>query len=363
MKILLISGSFPQMKCGVGDYTFLLAKELSDRNNIELAVLTSSNVDMNDYRDDRFRVHPIIKRWDIRNFIEIIKFIRYYNPDIVHVQYPTMGYKKSIFPNLIPLVMKILKVTTVQTWHEPLSWKGNFRYIPNLISENNIIFVESNYLSMISHVYRRFLKNKNYIHIPISSNIPKSVLSDEEKVSLRNKFDKNDKRIIGYFGFVTENKGIEYIFTFSNPKTDVIILICDLDANNLYHNKILNLVENYRKNNGEIYITGHLSKYDVSNLLSIVDVIALPFVNGVSERNGSFLAARAQGTLILTTHKALRGYDKENNVYYVQCNDIEMMRNVFEFIKKNDSKEKFEYEISWSKVASQHLDYYKEISL
>lgn len=40
IKVLMICGSFPPMKCGVGDYTSRLAESLAD-NGTEVTVLTS----------------------------------------------------------------------------------------------------------------------------------------------------------------------------------------------------------------------------------------------------------------------------------------------------------------------------------
>ena len=45
MKVLLVTGSFPPMKCGVGDYTACLAEALARKPNIEVAVLTSQGAE------------------------------------------------------------------------------------------------------------------------------------------------------------------------------------------------------------------------------------------------------------------------------------------------------------------------------
>ncbi len=41
MRVMLITGSFPPMHCGVGDYTCKLAAALAERADLCVTVLTS----------------------------------------------------------------------------------------------------------------------------------------------------------------------------------------------------------------------------------------------------------------------------------------------------------------------------------
>ena len=60
MKICFIVGAFPNMKCGVGDYTYMLGTELSSLNN-EVSIITSVSA-KNDNKS--IKVFNIIERWD-----------------------------------------------------------------------------------------------------------------------------------------------------------------------------------------------------------------------------------------------------------------------------------------------------------
>lgn len=59
MKIYFIVGSFPPMKCGVGDYTFNLANELSNFSN-DVHVITSNNVIIEN--ENKLKIDNIIVR-------------------------------------------------------------------------------------------------------------------------------------------------------------------------------------------------------------------------------------------------------------------------------------------------------------
>jgi len=93
MKILFITGSYPPMKCGVGDYQYNLAKSLSKTNDVNIGVLTSTDAKPVS-ETDNVEVYPIIRDWGIGRIFKIVKFIRDWDPDIVHIQYPTQGPDK-----------------------------------------------------------------------------------------------------------------------------------------------------------------------------------------------------------------------------------------------------------------------------
>ncbi|MCI8620633.1 MAG: hypothetical protein HFJ50_02135 [Clostridia bacterium] len=61
MRICFIVGAFPKMKCGVGDYTYKLAEELS-KNNIDVHVITSKKAEKLD--DKYMHVYNEIEEWD-----------------------------------------------------------------------------------------------------------------------------------------------------------------------------------------------------------------------------------------------------------------------------------------------------------
>ena len=90
MRVLLVTGSFPPMKCGVGDYSCNLAKSLAACAEIQIGVLTSV-FDSNESEREGLEVFPIMKSWSLAETLKVIKVIRSWLPDIVHIQYPTQG--------------------------------------------------------------------------------------------------------------------------------------------------------------------------------------------------------------------------------------------------------------------------------
>ena len=106
------------MTCGVGDYTSCLAQELRKRSDVSVAVLTSEKLCRlaGDLSSD---IMAIVKNWNISEIPEIVKFVRRWRPDIVHIQFPTQGYfGGGILPFFLPALLWLMGKKIVQTWHE-----------------------------------------------------------------------------------------------------------------------------------------------------------------------------------------------------------------------------------------------------
>ncbi len=344
------------MHCGVGDYTAMLAKELAKYSDIKIRVITSICCQKDQF-DDGVTVMPVVKKWNLFSLKILLHAVREWKPDIVHIQYPTQGYGRTIMPNILPVVFAKFGKRVVQTWHElPV-----YTYLANALTRDTVIVVERDYRSQVRKLYRSFLRKKRLIYIPIASNILRVDLDQGERTAIRAKFEvAHDKRLIVYFGFVSPEKGVDIIFDIAEPDKDHCVLICELDKGNSYHRKIAGLANSERWR-GKVVITCYLKSGEVAKLLAAADAVVLPFLKGVSERNGSFLAAKEQGTFIITTDRRLSGYDREQNVFYGNASDRDAMRNALRkysgsrTIKKPDEAEQWKY------IAERHCKLYAEL--
>lgn len=366
MKICFIVGAFPPMKCGIGDYTNLLAEELVKMGH-EVTIITSANAKY--INKNNFKVKNIVDKWDNSAKDIIIKTIRDIKADVVNIQYPSNEYKKGIFMNILPMILKKkCKVKVVETVHEYLNYtyKGKLRNLINYLYADNLIVVEKRYIDEIRKFIPMISRKFNISYIPISSNIPKSYMSNEELIKFRNILAPNNERIISYFGFVNELKGIETLLNsfklFSDKVKAKLLIISELDSNNNYHKKIVNKIEELDLNS-KVIVTGfNDSSSKVANYLAVSDVCVLPFRDGVSERNGSFLAAVNQNIPIITTSKV----DKVNSegIYYVKPMDeegiVKYLNELLEY-RQEDKKEYMRTGYSWSNIAGEYLELYNRL--
>ena len=85
MKVWVIAGSLPPEVCGVGDFTAALIEALRS-SGIEIVV--------------KHR-----KPWRLRDIPGLLRALWSERPDVVHLQYPTHGFRRSIVPHLLHLCM------------------------------------------------------------------------------------------------------------------------------------------------------------------------------------------------------------------------------------------------------------------
>lgn len=350
MKICFITGAFPKMKCGIGDYCNKIAIELA-KNNHEVSVITSTKANT---QNDEVKVFNIIEKWDHNACKTIIEKLKQINPDVVNIQYPNDEYNNSIAINLLPGMIKRkigCKVTQTIHEYECFTLKRKIRNYFNFKNLDKVIVVEDYFIDLI----KKDFKNVDITYIPISSNIPRSTLTEKER--LVDKLNLKGKKIISYFGFANHLKGIENLLKCLSHLDNVqLLFIGDLDKNNEYHNQLIDLIEKLDIKD-KVTITGFLENAtDVADYLSVSDVCVLPFINGVKSRNGSFLAAYNQKIPVITTNSKL--IESNNGIYYVSPNNEQELLNKIEYVlshKQDFTRE----ELTWKEVARQYLEYLK----
>jgi glycosyltransferase involved in cell wall biosynthesis len=311
------------MKCGIGDYTANLANALNRRGDTCIAVLTDTAADPIPPGFD-FEVFPITDGWRMADVNRIVKMVRGWSPDLIHIQYPTQGYEQSYLPWLLPTLFSLMNVPIVQTWHE-FHMERIRRNLLNAISGGGLITVRPNYRETMPNWYRWLIRRKRFDFIPSASAIPRIQLSEGERLAIRSDFTLPPTRLIVNFGFAYPSKRLEHLFEVANPSHDHLVFICDLNPDDEYHRAILDRV-NQEPWLGKVTITGFLPADRVGRILAAADAVVLPFRDGGGIWNTSIHAAVTQGTFVLTTSRERQGYNAAANTYYAQPDDVADMR-------------------------------------
>lgn len=349
MKICFIVGAFPNMKCGVGDYTSKLADEMGKNGN-EVSIITSSKA--SNFYSNNIKVYNIINEWNFRNLKLILRQLKEINPDVVNIQYPNGEYKKNLMINFLPFfIKKSIKCILIETVHEYSIFTilGKIRNFISFIKADEIIVVEEEYINEI----KKLNKRKKIVFIPIASNIKQSMITEEGISKTKNELAVGDCKLISYFGFAIQSKGIEdLLYAIKEIPEAKLLFLGELNKQDEYQRSLINLIKEL-KIEERVIITGFLNEEMVADYLKSSDVCVLPFKNGVSKRNGSFLAAYNQNIPIVTTTKD-RTFEKDG-VYYTQINNRkELINNI---IKALDYKEKINREIiTWDFIAKKYIE-------
>ncbi len=347
------------MSCGVGDYTACLAEAVAKLQDVQVAVITSTKA-FSPQRDIHYEIFSIINEWRISELGLILKNIRHWRPDIVHIQYPTQGYAGHILAYVLPVILFMLHIKVVQTWHEFYKKEHvNWIHLLKTIIPGPIIVVRPNYKENIHPVFRRLIRHKPMHFIPNASSLPRVILNDQERRSIHLQHAPATKALLVYFGFIYKHKGTDLLFEIADPSKHHLVIIGAFNETDNYHKKIRDLsMQNPWV--GNVTITGFLSPYESAKILSAADAVILPFRFGGGIWNTSLHGAAIQGTFILTTSEENNGYNSDQNIYYAHPGDInEMQKALSTYLGIRSTSENIRHYASWDIIAETHYQVYK----
>jgi glycosyltransferase involved in cell wall biosynthesis len=325
MRVLLVTGSFPPMTCGVGDYTRELAGALAAREDVEVGVLTSTAADRD--TSGAFEVFPVLRDWKPSEFPEVREVVRAWKPDVVHVQYPTRGYHGSL-PYRLPLLLRMRGIPVVQTWHEYVPRTGSpwdvayarWRDLPGVLFGRDVIVVRPSYRERMPFWFRVLAARKRFHLVPNGPTVPRIILDDDERATIRERWGARGRALLAFFGLCYEHKGIDDLLAAFDPSRHHLVIVGGIDQADPYQAALLRRV-------GEpplrehVTIAGFLPAPEAAQVLAAADAVVLPFRRGGGDWNTSMKAAALQGTFVLTTSTTAHGYDEAANVYWARPGD------------------------------------------
>lgn len=357
MRVLLLTGSYPPMRCGVGDYAASLADALAKLPDTEVAVITDRRA-----RTARppcgVEIFPIAHGWEGADLPRILRTVRRWAPDVLHLQYPTQGYADRWLPWSLPFLLSVLRIPIVQTWHEHFPMGSFLRSLPLALAPSRLVVVRRNYAIAIPPWMRLVVRPGRLRYIPNSSSVPRAELSEAERHEIRQRMSSSAKHFVAYFGFIYPNKSVELLFDVADAGRDHLVVIGDASQDHPYQRSVL---ERSRREpwRGKVTVTGFLPGEEVARLLAAVDAVVLPFRDGGGSWNTSLHGAAIQGTFVLTTSREQHGYDPTSNTYFAQPGDAADMRAALRrYIGCRNANPTTS---SWESIAQTHRSLYQDV--
>lgn len=313
MRIALISGEYPPLQGGVGDYTRCLAQALTDLGH-EVHVLTLFvNGKSTLENEDGVYVHRLASRWDWQTRRRVEGFDHVYKPEVINLQYQAAAYAMHPAINLLPGVLA-RRIPTVVTFHDlkvpylfpkagALRWKA-IVHMARSASACVVTNVEDYDTLRGEGVASLHL-------VPIGSNIaPAALDSFDREAWVKAQGIPLSRTLIGYFGFLNESKGgetlIRALAELRRRGLDVGLLHIggvtgDSDPTNAAYAARLDQLAQSLEIADAIYRTGFLEPSGVSQAFRACACVALPYRDGASFRRGTLMAALVHGCAIVTT--------------------------------------------------------------
>jgi glycosyltransferase involved in cell wall biosynthesis len=375
LKVLFVSGSLPGIRCGVGDYTARLASELARRPDISVSVLTGTNERVR--LDAAFPAQVVPgARWGLGRLPSLLQMLRKVAPDVVHVQYPTVGYDSRLGIVFLPLVSRLLgRVPTVLTIHERRErrWPARFAIDFMALSSTEVVTldpVESKSLkSAMRQISSKVLTGRMISTIPVAANV--------NRQAWRTRLHAEDGDIvIVTFGLIHPRRRLEEIIgavaELRRLKVPVRLVVVggeaeyDPDAARVYARSL-------REKALELGLDGVISWMDhvdvdvVSACLQAADVAVLLYSDGASGRNTTLRAALEHGLPVVTTGGAATSDSlrQEAGLLFVSAADYtaaDLAQAVMQALKMSSTGKRVPTDDSNLKEQVDfHLDLYKRI--
>ncbi|HYM96315.1 MAG TPA: glycosyltransferase family 4 protein [Candidatus Sulfotelmatobacter sp.] len=310
MKILLISGSLPAVHCGIGDYTATLARTLAAERGTSVEIMTTTTPLHDPSAVQPAAVVASVPRWGWRALGQILATVRRRRPDVVHVQYPAVGYNRALGIVFAPLAVRLLTHTpVVLTIHERRERGRLSRLAIDVmaISASRVVLLDP----IEADDLRRHVPGlgERVVMAQMLSTIP--VQPDVDRGAIRARLGAGaDDLLIATFGLIHPRRRIEAIVDalgiLQQRGVGAHLLIIGAEAEydqaiaTAYVRRLRDQVGASGKS-GVVTWLGYVKPAELSAYLQASDVGVLLYPTGASRRNTTLRAAIEHALPVVTT--------------------------------------------------------------
>lgn len=322
MRVLFVTGEYPPMQGGVGDYTWALGTALNGLG-ADVHVLTSHAAGPIHLAPQGVaNLYPEIDRWNWKLSGQVARICQEVEPDVLHIQYQSAAFELHPAINLLPRLLqgKRWPRRVAVTFHDlrvpflfpkagPLRWQANM----TLASYSDAVIVTN------TEDYARLRQHDRLAgrlaQVPIGSNIRPEPPANFDRSQQRRRWGvREDDLLLSYFGFLNASKGgeelVEALLRLANAGLPVHLLMVGgqlgaSDPTNVaYLERVKASIAGLRLSD-RVHWTGFTAAEEVTANLLASDIAVLPYRDGASFRRGSLLAALAHGLPIISTQPAV----------------------------------------------------------
>lgn len=312
MRAGLVTGEYPPMQGGVGDFTRQLGQALAALS-VETHVIASHRAAADDSAG--LSVHPVIKSWSWGSLLRVRALARQLQLDLINLQYQAAAYGLSAPIHFLPRWAGVPVVVTFHDLRVPYLFPKAGQLRPAAVTHlaRSAAGVITTDPAEAEELQRRG-GVRQLAQIPIGSNIAPAPPPGYDRDSWRASLGvRPDDLLLGYFGFLNQSKGADTLISAMAILEDRhaparLLLIGGQtgasDASNaVFEAQLQRQIARYDLDR-RIIRTGFVETPQVSGHLLACDAVVLPYRDGVSFRRGSLMAALAHGCPVISTEPA-----------------------------------------------------------
>lgn len=300
--ILIVSDLLPPKRGGLADHTLLLARGLARHRPV--TVLTSPGADP----QPDFTVHPAAQSWhDLQGLLS--EFARLPADAQILWQYVPHMYGRGganlILPRLMaelsrqgrPLMVLAHEIMADPSWHPVRAWYvwNQRRQWSAILRHADIVPTSCSRWVEDWSRWRPDMARKLFT-LPSPCNLPVSLTPENHRAQWRQELGlPPDIPVLAYFGTLNPSKQLDWILGCWEEshrrglETAFVVIGASPSISVPAHLS------------GRFRALGYLPEEAASHALSAVDVLALPFIDGISERRGSVMAGLGHGVAVAST--------------------------------------------------------------
>jgi glycosyltransferase involved in cell wall biosynthesis len=357
LKICFISGALPEVSCGIGDYVDSLARALTRRGN-DVAVVTTASPALRSPVD--YRVVPLRTSWSLGDAGLVAAAVRRENPDVLHLQFPGVGYGRGFGACFAPWVVRVRgpKLLLAVTLHEFPTYRLRHRArLAAAVSACDLIIAPDPRILTSVERHLSWRPGLTTSMIPVAANVWPSRVNSRPSASTEGR-----ELTIGYWGFLRPDKGVDLLLDAFARILEVrparLVLAGDEGPDEEYIASIWHHAEALGITSA-IRTTGKLSAEQLSAELQSFDVCVLPFRDGLSQNRTTYAGARAHGLYVVTTGLRRRGFDDASNTTFVPPDDHDaLVAGILEAPEHPRRRGVVSGEDAWDRIADLHIEAY-----
>jgi glycosyltransferase involved in cell wall biosynthesis len=342
------------MTCGVAEYTARLAESLVDAG-VAIRVVTT--------RDERIRgdaTYPIVQvaeRWGLRELPRILRAVLAQRPEVVHLQYPSTGYRHGLAPGLLLPILRVIarRTRVVATIHEyrHMHWLHKVYAAATIPWAAVIVTPDTSQIAPMP-----FVGIRNVVEIPLASSFtpvqagPASTSASGEK-----------ELVIGTWGMLRRDKGIDLALdafeAVVSRRPARFVIAGDPGGDSVYVREISERIAASVARD-RITVTGRLSENELVATIATFDVCVLPYRAGLEGNRTTYATAALSGVFTVTTSSTARGFDEASNTSFVAPDDVDGLVTAILEAPEHPRRPAGDPLRQWASIAKRHLEVYTE---